>query len=190
METHGQIYGKRATTRLLPGSNQEHLGRVSPERPAGGGLLLGLRNPYRDRETLPRGLLGVQGGSGSLAEREGVRMVGFSGHLGQGGVSAPADRIRSPVEVPTTGVGLRETCNPGHRDGLPGSRGCATGHLPPVNLSGAMEQIPRRDITGLPAKQAGIALTDSTRTAGANWTVSCVITGHLVVTLCGTAEFR
>ena len=59
METHGQIYGERATTRLLPGSNQEHLGRVSPERPAGGGLLLGLRNPYRDREPLPRGLLGV-----------------------------------------------------------------------------------------------------------------------------------
>ena len=33
----------RATTRLLPGADHEHLGRVSPERPGDGGLFWGYR---------------------------------------------------------------------------------------------------------------------------------------------------
>ena len=51
-------------------------------------------------------------------------------------------------------------------------------------------QIPGRAITGLPVKQANIALSKPTRTAGANWAAPCMITRRLVVELCGTAEFR
>ena len=53
-----------------------------------------------------------------------------------------------------------------------------------------MEQIPGRAITGLTVKQSGIALSDPTWTVGGNWTASCVIPGHLVAALHGTAEFR
>ena len=56
-------------------------------------------------------------------------------------------------------------------------------------FQGAASQIPRRAITGLPFKQAGIALPDPTPIAGENWKASCIITGHLVAALHGTAEF-
>ena len=56
-------------------------------------------------------------------------------------------------------------------------------------FQGGTSQIPRREITSLPVKQAGIALPEPTQTVGANWTVSCVIIGHLVVALHGMAEF-
>ena len=55
---------------------------------------------------------------------------------GWGGVSAPADRICGPAEFPLLRVGLRVTYHPGHRDGLPGGRGCTAGHLNPGNISG------------------------------------------------------
>ena len=57
-------------------------------------------------------------------------------------------------------------------------------------FQGATAQIPRRAITGLPVKQPGIALPKPTQTEGENWTASCVITGHLVLALRGTVEFR
>ena len=56
-------------------------------------------------------------------------------------------------------------------------------------FKGATAHIPRRAITSLPVKQAGISLPNPTRTVEENWTVSCVITGHLVTALRGTAEF-
>ena len=54
----------------------------------------------------------------------------------------------------------------------------------------ATSQIPRRLVTGLPFKQYGISLPESTQTAGVNWTASCIITGHIVAALRRTAEFR
>ena len=57
-------------------------------------------------------------------------------------------------------------------------------------FQGATSHIPWRAITSLPAKQAGIALPNPTQILRANWTVYCVITGHLVTALSGTAEFR
>ena len=57
-------------------------------------------------------------------------------------------------------------------------------------FKGAIYQIPRRSVTGMPVNQAGISLPYPTETARANWTASCVITGHLVPALHGTAEFR
>ena len=60
----------------------------------------------------------------------------------------------------------------------------------PAPFQSSMAQIPGREITGLPVKQAGIALPNPTRTAGENWTASCVITRRLVVALQGTADFR
>ena len=51
-------------------------------------------------------------------------------------------------------------------------------------------QIPGRAITGLPVKQAGIALPNPTQTSGLNWTSSCVLTGHIIATLHGEVEFR
>ena len=55
---------------------------------------------------------------------------------------------------------------------------------------GATSQIPGREITGLPVKQDGISLPNPTQTSRDTWTGSCVITGHLVAALHGTAEFR
>ena len=52
----------------------------------------------------------------------------------------------------------------------------------------ATYQIPGRAIIGMTVKQAGISLPDPTRTAGENWTASCMITGHLVAALRGTAK--
>ena len=57
-------------------------------------------------------------------------------------------------------------------------------------FQGSTTHIPRRVITGLPVKQAGISLLHPTQTAGGNWTASCGITGHLVAVLRGTADFR
>ena len=62
--------------------------------------------------------------------------------------------------------------------------------LIPALFQGDTNQIPGRAITGLPVKQVGINLPHPTQTAGANWTESCVITGHLFIALCGTDEFR
>ena len=60
----------------------------------------------------------------------------------------------------------------------------------PSLFQGDTYHIPGRLITGMPVKQAGIALPNPTRNAGENFTESCMITGHLVVALYGTAEFR
>ena len=49
-------------------------------------------------------------------------------------------------------------------------------------------QIPGREITCLPIKQARIALPVPSWTVGVNWKASCVIRGHLVVALRGTAD--
>ena len=59
----------------------------------------------------------------------------------------------------------------------------------PDLFKGGTSQIPGRSITSLPVNQDGIALTNPTHTTGANCTVSCVFTGHLVAALRGTAEF-
>ena len=60
----------------------------------------------------------------------------------------------------------------------------------PAIFQVATAQIPGRAITGLPVKQAGIALHKPTWDAGENCTASCIITGHLVAALRRTAEFR
>ena len=59
----------------------------------------------------------------------------------------------------------------------------------PDLFKGSTSQIPRRAVTGMPCKKAGIPLPDPTQTARDNWTVSCVITGHLISALRRTAEF-
>ena len=63
-------------------------------------------------------------------------MAGFGGHLGWGGMSEPADRLRGPVEVPPAGVGLYAARHPGHRDGVSTSGGQAAGDITPGPLSG------------------------------------------------------
>ena len=60
--------------------------------------------------------------------------------------------------------------------------------LLPALLKGATSEILGRAITVLLVKQAGITLPKPTKTAGANWTASCVIMGHLAA-LRGTTEF-
>ena len=53
----------------------------------------------------------------------------------------------------------------------------------PALYQGLQERVPERGIPQLPIKQAGLALPNPTQTAPENWTVSCVITGHLVAAL-------
>ena len=55
---------------------------------------------------------------------------------------------------------------------------------------GATYQIPRRAVTGMPVNKAGTSLPYPTEISRSNWTASCVITGHLVPALHGTADFR
>ena len=64
-----------------------------------------------------------------------------------------------------------------------------TAFLPEI-FEGVGYGAPGRAITRLPAKQAGLALPDPTRTAHDNWQASCVITGHLVSALRGQVPFR
>ena len=47
----------RSPAVLLPGADQENLGRVSLEHPVGGGLLQGIQDPDGDREPIPKGFL-------------------------------------------------------------------------------------------------------------------------------------
>ena len=60
----------------------------------------------------------------------------------------------------------------------------------PYLFKGDTSHIPGRVVTGVPVNHSGIALTDPTHTFGANCTASCIITGHLVTEIHGTAEFR
>ena len=59
----------------------------------------------------------------------------------------------------------------------------------PALFAGLGDGVPERGVTRLTFKQAGSALTDTSLTAPENWTVSCVITGHLVTALRGQVEF-
>ena len=87
-------------------------------------------------------------------------------------------------------MGLHAARHSGHRYGVSASGGRDAGHITPFPLQGDTHQVPERAITGIAVKQAGIALPEPTQTALNNWTASCVITGHLVASLRGTAEFR
>ena len=60
----------------------------------------------------------------------------------------------------------------------------------PELFRGLLEGLPKRENTRLPVKQAGLALPDPVQTALENWTVSCVITVHLVAALRGQVVFR
>ena len=60
----------------------------------------------------------------------------------------------------------------------------------PYLFQGLGERKQGRGFTCLPLKQAGLALPDLTKTAPENWTLSYVITGHLVAALRGQEEFQ
>ena len=60
----------------------------------------------------------------------------------------------------------------------------------PELFKGSTPKISRIVVTGLPIKQAGIALPDPTHTSKANRAASCVITGHLVAALCRMVDFQ
>ena len=78
-----------------------------------------------------------------MAGGESGILVVLTIHLGRGGLSAPADRIHKTVEVPPAEVELCATRHHGHRDGLPGGRGCVVGNLPPGPLLGGHGSDPR-----------------------------------------------
>ena len=71
------------------------------------------------------------------------RLAGFSGHLGQGGASEPADHIRGPEELPPPVVVLCVIHHPRHRDSLTCGRGYVAGHPPPEHISGGHGTYPR-----------------------------------------------
>ena len=57
-------------------------------------------------------------------------------------------------------------------------------------FQGLGEGTPRKGVTRLPLKQAGLDLPDPMKTASDHCTASCVITGHLVAALRDQEEFR
>ena len=59
----------------------------------------------------------------------------------------------------------------------------------PEFFEGLREGMPERGVTRLPVKQAGLALPEPSQTAPENWSVSCVITGHIVAALRVQVEF-
>ena len=60
----------------------------------------------------------------------------------------------------------------------------------PALFEGLGEGAPKRGVTRLSEKQAGLALPDPTPKDPENWTASCVIIGYLVASLRGQVEFR
>ena len=60
----------------------------------------------------------------------------------------------------------------------------------PALFKGLGGGVPERGVTCLPVKQLGLSLPDPSQTDPENWTVSCVITRHLVAALRGQVEFR
>ena len=62
--------------------------------------------------------------------------------------------------------------------------------LLPSLFKGSKYHIPRRAVTYLSVKQAGIAQPNPTQTAGSKWEVSYVITGQHVAALRSMAEIR
>ena len=60
----------------------------------------------------------------------------------------------------------------------------------PALFRGLTEGLTTRTKTGLPVKQAGLPRPDPVQTTPENWTVSFVITVHLVAALRGQAAFR
>ena len=115
--------------------------------------------------------------------------MSFGDHPGLGSGQAPTDCLRRPVEVPPAEVGSCASGYPEHRDDVQAHRGSAAQNVLPDLFKGDTYQIPREVVTNMPINQAGVDLQHSTQINGANWTVSCVITGNLVIALRGTAEF-
>ena len=60
----------------------------------------------------------------------------------------------------------------------------------PDLFQGLGEGTPGIRVTNLPVKHAGMDLPDPRETAPENWTMSCIITGHLVAALRGQEEFQ
>ena len=131
-------------TRILPGDNQESLGHASLECKTGGGHLSELRNSDCDRELLPWGIHRYWGRSYTVAWGEYWGMGVLGVHLGWGGVSAPADLICGPVEVPPIIVGLCATHHSRYRYIILGSGGWATGKIPPGTFSRVHVSYPRK----------------------------------------------
>ena len=63
------------------------------------------------------------------------------------------------------------------------------GYFIVVLLQDLEEGATGRGVTRLSVKQAGLVLTDPTKTAPENWMASCVITGHLFAALRGQEDF-
>ena len=57
-------------------------------------------------------------------------------------------------------------------------------------FQGDMSKVPTRGIIHLTVQKPGLEIPKPTMLAWENWTYSCVITGHLVVALQGTTEFK
>ena len=55
----------------------------------------------------------------------------------------------------------------------------------PALFEGVRNSVPERGVTRLTVKQVGLSLPNPSHTAPENWTVSCVITEHLVAALRG-----
>ena len=128
--------GARSPTRLIPGTNQEHLGCVYPKRTVVRGLLLGVRVTYCDRDIIPWGVIWDGDSAGTVAGGEVWYMTWLGSQCVWGGASAPIDRKHCPAEVSPAGVGLRAARHPSHRYGVLGGGVWDVGHISPSPLSG------------------------------------------------------
>ena len=83
---------------------KKEYGRASTERPAGGGLLLGIRLENCDGKQVSGGLSGDGGGAGLMFGGEGGGVAIFGGHYVRGGGQTPADCLHRSAEVLPIGV--------------------------------------------------------------------------------------
>ena len=60
----------------------------------------------------------------------------------------------------------------------------------PDLFRGVTYQIHDRAVNVLPVNKTGTDIPDPTQTSRSNWTVSSVITVHLIAVLCGTVEYQ
>ena len=103
-----------ATAGLLPGSNQEYLGRSPAECVQSRGILPGNGGDGGHWEFLPWLIHHRPGGNGHLDRREGAGIGRVDDYIVGCVPQVPAVQLHCTAEVTPTGVGLRAVGHPRH----------------------------------------------------------------------------
>ena len=121
---------------LLPGSNQEYLGRIPVEHGQRRGISLGNGFESGQGEWLLWSFHRQPGGRDNLVGREGARVDRVSKEAIRGGPQEPKVCLQRTAEVTPTRVGINAEGHPIHMRRLWTSRDVPLGHVHPGPLPG------------------------------------------------------